>query len=97
MALLLQPNKNLKEVDLRIAGLLLVLFELECPREFIDVFIHDLTANIEYHSPDGEQITMVNRLHLSEKDVLESLARLHKSNVFYVEENNTNSYRVYLY
>lgn len=93
--LLLQPDEKLNETDIRLGGFILLLLAHDHPKKFIDLFIYDLTADIDYFSTRDEVYRISNRLGLKEKDVHESLRRLHNHDVFYVEHKERNRYRIY--
>jgi len=95
LLLLLNKNPALKEIDIRIGGLLLLLLlSFENPSDFIDIYLYDIVDQILYNPTEYRNIKLINNLELTEQVILESLKRLSQQGILDVEHIGGELYRI---
>lgn len=94
--LLLNKNKALKEIDIRIGGILFLLLSNELPKESLDVYLYDIVDQIFYHPSELERYIFPNNLELTEQIILESLKRLGQQEILDISHVGGELYRVAL-
>lgn len=94
LLLLLNKNPALKEIDIRIGGLLLLLLSFEIPSDFIDIYLYDIVDQILYNPTEYRNIKLINNLELTEQVIFESLKRLSQQGILDVEHIGGELYRI---
>jgi hypothetical protein len=92
--LLLNKNKALKKIDIRIGGILFLLLSNELPNESLDVYLYDIVDQIFYYPSEHEKYIFPNNLDLTEQIILESLKRLGQQEILDISHIGGELYRV---
>ena len=94
--LLLNKNKALKEIDIRIGGILFLLLSNELPKESLDIYLYDIVDQIFYSPSQFEKYILPNNLDLTEQIILESLKWLGQQEILDISHVGGELYRVAL-
>jgi len=94
LLLLLNKNPYIKEIDIRIGGLLLLLLSFEKETDYLDIYLYDIVDQILYNPSEYKNIKLINNLELTEQLILESLKRLSQQGILDIEHVGGELYRI---
>jgi len=94
LLLLLNKNPCIKEIDIRIGGLLLLLLSCEKEGDYLDIYLYDIVDQIIYNPSEYKNLKLINNLELTEQLILESLKRLSQQGILDIEHVGGELYRI---
>ena len=94
LLLLLNKNPYIKEIDIRIGGLLLLLLSFEKETDYLDIYLYDIVDQIFYNPSEYKNIKLINNLELTEQLILESLKRLSQQGILDIEHVGGELFRI---
>ena len=93
--LVLLKSPYLKDIDFRIACVILILLKYEKTNQHFDLLIDDLIWGIDKFTADGKRIVVSEGFGLDEDEVVRSIKRLTRKKIIGAQRLDQNTIRVF--
>ncbi len=93
--LVLLDSPYLKDVDFRVASVILILLKYEKVNQYFDLLIDDLIWGIDKFISDGKRIVISEGFGFDEVKIINSIKRLTKKRIIGSQRIDRNIFRVF--